>query len=65
MAEPAWVRGNETPDDLAARLAEERAEIELGLQDFAAGRVVDLEDIEAWVDALERGENLPVPQSGR
>lgn len=56
---------DETPEELAARLAEERAAIEEGLRDFEAGRVVDISQIRAWVDALERGEDVPVPQSGK
>lgn len=55
----------ETPDRRAQRLAREAGLIAEAEADVTAGRVVPLDDVEAWIDSLGTGHERPVPRSGR
>ncbi len=56
---------DETAEEKAARIAREAVMIAEARASVAAGRVVSLEAVSAWVDSLGTDHELPVPQSGR
>ena len=49
----------------AQRLASEAEMIAEARVSVAAGRVVSLEAVSAWIDSLGTDHELPLPQSGR
>ena len=51
----------EAEPERAARLAQERQQLDEAREDVGAGRVVADEDVDAWLDRLRRGESLPEP----
>ena len=55
----------ETAEERRARLDREAVMIAEAEADVAAGRVVSLEDVEAWIDSLGTDRERPVPRSGR
>lgn len=56
---------NETAKADEQRIADEAKMIAEARASVAAGRVVSLEAVSAWVDSLGTDHELPVPQSGR
>jgi predicted transcriptional regulator len=46
-----------------AREKEKRRLIQEGLDDVAAGRIVTMEDAQAWADSLGTENELPVPRA--
>ena len=56
---------DETAEEKAERIAREAVMITEARASVAAGRVVSLEAVTAWVDSLGTDHELPVPQSGR
>jgi predicted transcriptional regulator len=55
----------ETAEAKAQRIAREAEMIAEARASVAAGRVVSLEAVSAWVDSLGTDHELPLPQSGR
>lgn len=51
----------ETGAERRSRLAWEAAMIAEADADVAAGRLVDEADVDAWIDSLGTGHELPVP----
>jgi predicted transcriptional regulator len=51
----------ETADQKSARLVRERALIDEGLADIRAGRVIDFEDLDRWLDILDKDSEAPFP----
>jgi len=47
------------------RLAKEAEGIAKARASVAAGRVVDEAEVDAWIDSIGTGHELPVPYSGR
>jgi predicted transcriptional regulator len=47
------------------RLVREVAMIAEADADIAAGRLVDSAEVDAWIDSLGTGHELPVPYAGR
>ena len=55
----------ETTVEKRRRLAWEAARLAEAYADIAAGRLVDSEDVDAWIDSIGTENELPVPYSGR
>jgi predicted transcriptional regulator len=55
----------ETDADRARRIAREAEMIAEARASVAAGRVVSLEAVSAWVDSWDTDHELPPPRSGR
>lgn len=55
----------ETAKAKEQRIADEAEMIAEARASVAAGRVVSLEAVSAWVDSWDTDNELPVPQSGR
>jgi hypothetical protein len=55
----------ETAEAKAQRIAREAEMIAEARASVAAGRVVSLEAVSAWIDSLGTDHELPLPQSGR
>lgn len=51
----------ETADQKAGRLLKERAMIEEGLADIRAGRFIDIEDLDQWLDILDKDSEAQFP----
>jgi predicted transcriptional regulator len=58
VATPLGAAPDRDPDDRAKAIAQGRA-------DARAGRVVPLEEIEAWIETVGTPHERPVPQSGK
>jgi predicted transcriptional regulator len=55
----------ETAEQRAERLERERAMLAVGEEDLAAGRYLEGEEAEAWLDAWVRGEEVAVSDAPR
>jgi predicted transcriptional regulator len=55
----------ETAAEKRRRLAWEAERLTEAYADIAAGRLVDSEDVDAWIDSVGTEHELPVPYSGR
>jgi len=53
----------ETDAEREERLAEERMLLDEAREDVRQGRVVADAEVEAWLDRLVRGEDLPMPDA--
>jgi hypothetical protein len=56
---------DKTAEAKAQRIAREAEMIAEARASVAAGRVVSLEAVSAWIDSLGTDHELPLPQSGR
>jgi hypothetical protein len=54
----------ETAQEREQRVAREAEMIAEARASVAAGRVVSLEAVSAWIDSLDTDHELPLPQSG-
>jgi predicted transcriptional regulator len=63
-ADPSAPR-KETAEEREQRIAREAEMIAEARASVAAGRVVSLEAVSAWIDSLGTDHELPLPQSGR
>jgi predicted transcriptional regulator len=63
-ADPSAPR-RETAAAKEQRVAREAEMIAEARASVAAGRVVSLEAVSAWIDSLNTDHELPLPQSGR
>lgn len=52
----------ETPTEQAARIRHEAAVIAKGHADIAAGLGIEDDELEAWLDRLDRDEDAPPPR---
>ena len=55
----------ETAEERRRRLIWQAEQIAAARASAAAGRVVSLEAVEAWVESWDTGHELPQPRSGR
>ena len=55
----------EAPDQRQRRLAWEAEMIDEALADVAAGRLISLEAVEAWVESWDTDHELPPPEPGQ
>jgi len=55
----------ETEAERQARVAWEAEGIAEALADVAAGRLVDAEEVDAWIDSIGTDHELPVPRARR
>ncbi len=53
---------NETAAEKRRRLAWEAERLAEAYADIAAGRLVDSEDVDAWIDSIGTEHELPVPR---
>jgi predicted transcriptional regulator len=56
---------HETPEQRQRRLAWEAEMIAEALADVAAGRLISLEAVEAWVESWDTDHELPPPEPGQ
>lgn len=57
--------GHETPEEHQRRLAWEAEAIEAARASAAAGRLISLEAVEAWIESLHTDHALPPPKPGQ
>jgi predicted transcriptional regulator len=55
----------ESADERARRLEHEVPRIKAALESVAAGRVVPLEAVDAWIESLGTDHELPAPRAKR
>jgi predicted transcriptional regulator len=57
--------GRETPEERQRRLAWEAEAIKAARASAAAGRLISLEAVEAWIESLDTDHELPPPRPGQ
>ena len=55
----------ETAEARRLRIAWEAEQIDQAMADVAAGRLISLEAVEAWVDSWDTENELPAPRPGQ
>ncbi|WP_158809779.1 hypothetical protein [Beijerinckia sp. L45] len=51
----------ETSEQKSTRIARERVLIEEGLEDVRQGRIIRWEDLEPWLEVLDKDSEAPIP----
>ena len=59
------IESRETESVRRRRIAREAERIAEADASVAAGRLVDESEVDAWIDSIGTGRELPVPRSGR
>ena len=65
MDRPESAETKETEAERQRRLAWERERIAEARASIAAGRLLDEEEIDAWIDSIGTDHELPPPRTGR